>query len=179
MNDNAENKTSHIYGNVSRNINAIEEISYSLRAFFFASEYVDSDEFRLVSKEILTRHKYISSISYLKKVKGNMRSDFELRMVDDGFINLSFKEKYQKTYSVSNIRKMYYPLIYIAPFTPLNVKKIGYDYLSDESYTTFIEHAVSSGRLTASSDEKNSYVIFIAIYAGKDTPTTSSDRKNR
>ncbi len=167
-----------IKDDIARKINSIDEILYGMRALFDASNEVDSDEYRLFSENLLARHPYVSTSLYLKKVKLKERAAFEETMQDNGYLNFFITEKTNDKFIVSTTKKQYFPLIYIEPFTPLDIKYLGFNYLSDGLFRPAINQAIDLAKPSVSKSMSNgNYLVFMANYAGKRIPTMVEERR--
>ncbi len=175
-------RTVAIKDNIIKKIHSISEVIHGMRILFDASNEVNSDEFRLLSRNILARHSYIETAMFLKKIEANKRKIFEKNMQDNGYINFSITEENNGRFVSSRIRDEYYTVVYREPFTPINAKYIGFDYLSSEIFRNPISQAIDSMEARTSyriDDIKNSqkYAVFIAVYAGKSRPKTITERR--
>ena len=171
-----------IKDNITRKINSINEAIYGMRTLFDASNKVDADEFRILSDNLLARHPYIESAIYLKKITSKQRKIFEEDMRDNGYINFSITEKDNNKFASSRVKDEYYAVVYKEPFTPLNAKYLGFDYLSSETFRKSIDRAIDSTEASTSYrmlDGKNTqiYAVFIAVYAGKSRPEAVAERR--
>lgn len=167
-----------IKDNMALKFNVIEESAYGIRTLYYASDEVDSDEFRIMSDLILSRHEYISSLVFLDKTPTSERSSFELGMIDDGFVGFNIKDLEDEKFVASPRRTEYYPAIFFEPFLPESVKYLGFDYLSVDSFRQAIKSAIESSKVKVSFDVMGEgYVAFIAVYAGKSTPVSIRDRR--
>jgi len=168
-----------IKDNITRKINSIDEALFGMRTLFDASNEVDADEYRLLSENLLVRHPYIEASMYLKKVSSTNRNLFEEEMKDNGFISFSITDYNNNSYVRSSERENYFPVIFKEPFTPLSVKHLGFDYFSIENFRHSINQAIESAQATTSRQIAHSqkYAVFIAVYAGKTTPISITERK--
>ncbi len=178
----SDSRTAIIKDNITRKINSIDEAIFGMRTLFDASSEVDADEFRLLSENLLKRHPYIESTIYLEKISSNKRETFELNMKDNGYINFTITELKNDKFIPANNKTTYYPVLYKEPFTPVNAKHLGFDYLSVNTFKTAINHAIESAQAITSAKidgkkDEQKYAVFIAIYAGKTTPDTLAERQ--
>ncbi|NOY62332.1 MAG: EAL domain-containing protein [Gammaproteobacteria bacterium] len=170
---------------IARKIGNTDEIIHGMRTLFDASTHVDADEFRLFASDILARHNYFDTATYLPLVTGAARERFEVQMRDQGYATFSITERSPAVHNgqmrPAVERERYFPVIYHEPFNPLSAKQIGYDYLSIPGWEAAIAYAIDSAKASATTlsyDDKGhlTYTVFEAIYAGKSTP---DDRQTR
>jgi len=171
-----------IKDSITQKINSIDEALYGMRALFDASNEVETDEFRLLSSNLLERHPYIESSLYLKLTSSKNRNSFERDIEDDGYINFSITEITNNKFTTASSREKYFPVIFIEPFTPISVKQLGLDYLSVDAFKISINHAIDSAQAATSSQiatthNHQEFVVFLAVYAGKSTPETVEERR--
>ena len=167
---------------VVRKIDGIDEVAHGMRSLFDASSEVDSDEFRLLTDNLLSRHSHIFSTSYLPRVKRENISRFEKQIQEKGFINFSVRTNEVMEHDAMAERLEFYPVLYHEPFTPVSIKKMGLDYASYPEINLIIKRAVETSMAAASihaplSTKDSEYVVVKAIYAGKDTPSTLEERR--
>ncbi len=167
---------------ITQKINSIDEALYGMRSLFDASNEVETDEFRLLSSNLLERHTYIKSSMYLKLTSSKDRKLFERNTEDDGYINYSITEISNNKFITASLRDEYFPVVFIEPYTPISVKQLGYDYLSIDTFKASIYHAIDTAQAAtaleaATSQNKQEFVVFIAVYAGKSTPETIKERR--
>ncbi len=179
--DVANSQSTLIKDSVTRKINATGELIHGMRTLFDASNNVDSDEFRLISEDVLARHPYVTSSLYLPIISAENRDSFEVRMRDKGYINFSINERDKQRFLSAKNRSRYSPVIYVEPLNPANASLIGFDFLSDASYNIAIFKAIDTAQavaaLSSQRGDLNHYTVFKAIYAGKDTPDLVSERR--
>ena len=167
---------------VARRINSIEEVVHGMRALFDASNQVDSDEFRLLSKGVLGRHSYMLATMYLPVVPHDRKNAFESDMHENGFITFAIKERVEGRLQEVSKRVRYLPVLYKEPFSPRNAKQLGLDFLNNENLEPVINRAISSSLaaytgLDPFNTGRKEFIVFKAVYAGKDTPATIEERR--
>ena len=166
---------------VVRKIDAIDEALHSMRTLFDASSEVDADEFRLLSDNLLSRHKHIVSTSYLPRVAQADKETFEQSLKDKGFIDFEITQ--EQGGAVAGNNAYLFPVLYHEPYTPVALKKLGIDYNAGTKAQAVIIRAIKTSMaavmvhvpLRSSSRE---YSVVKAIYAGKDTPLGVGERLN-
>ncbi len=167
---------------VVRNIDAIDEVIHGVRVLFDASTEVDSDEFRLIAEDVLSRHSHIVSVSYLPRVSLNNKAAFEKKIRDRGYIDFSIYGE-GMTHNKADPGLDAFPVLYHEPFTPGTAKWLGFDYLSSDALASTIVRAVETSLATSSvyvplRTDGHDFVVIKAIYAGKDTPKTVPERRD-
>ncbi|VAW83590.1 diguanylate cyclase/phosphodiesterase (GGDEF & EAL domains) with PAS/PAC sensor(s) [hydrothermal vent metagenome] len=182
--DRDTNLTSSIYIKdlLERKINLLNEVIHSMRTLFDVSSYVNSDEFRLISTDLLARHPYVLSTNYLPLVTSERKNIFEEKMLDQGFITFAMTQLRGGKIVSAQERTRYFPVVYREPFTPLNARQLGLDYLSHPTLEKVINKAIDSSTAVTSTPIKfgsadRELIIFKAVYAGKDTPPTVEQRQ--
>ena len=71
---------------VAQRVHTSDEAAHRMAALFWSSTEVDADQFRIFSQEILPRHLFISSISYLPKVTAEDKHEFIRTMRNQGYV---------------------------------------------------------------------------------------------
>ncbi len=174
--------TSQVHNIISQRLNTSEEALYNLATFFNSSNNVDSEQFRLFSNEILTRHEYMHSSQYLPLVTYEKRDEFESSMHNDGYVTFSISEYRNGKYITAPPRESYYPVLYQEPFTPYTASMMGFDVLSNDNMSVAAIKAIESGNAISIYDvqpisNKGHYIIIKAMYTGKETPPTAENRR--
>jgi len=172
----------HIKDLLERKINLLNEVIHSMRILFDASSDVEADEFRLMSQDLLIRHPYVLLTNYLPLVSSDRVNIFEEKMLDQGFITFTITQFEDNEFVPTQKRSRYFPVLYIEPFTPLSAKQLGLDYLSHPILEKAINKAIDSSAAVASTPIKLGssdieFIIFKAVYAGKDSPKTVEQRR--
>ena len=166
---------------VVRKVDAIDEALHSMRTLFDASSEVDADEFRLLSDNLLSRHKHIVSTSYLPRVAQTDKETFEQNLKDKGFINFEINRGQGDAVTGSNANL--FPVLYHEPYTPVALKKLGLDYNASLKAQAVITRAIKTSMTTVMvhaplRSSGHEYSVVKAIYAGKDTPSAIDERLN-
>ena len=127
-------------------VKASDEMITSLATFVNSVTHVDADQFRLSSEELLQRHRYLLSTSYLSRVEQDERLNFELSRLEAGFPGFVITDRSDKGYHAAPLRVRYFPLLFIEPFEPATVVMIGFDVLSGSSLAEAAQTAIDTAR---------------------------------
>ena len=167
---------------IVRKVDALDEISHGMRTLFDASSEVESDEFRLLAENILTRHSHITSTSYLPRVAFDQKEKFEAEIREKGLIGFRIREVNDPSSVNDNATASdFYPVMFREPFTPISAKSLGLSYNTVPDFDQVIHKAISTSQATSSThvplkSSANEFVVIKAIYAGKDTPGSVEER---
>ena len=167
---------------VLERIKATDEMVTGLGTFVNSASHVDADQFRLFSQELLRRHPYLLSTSYLPYVTEDERRDFEQSRHEAGFPGFTITERTSDDYRVATARARYFPLLFIEPFEPIAVVMIGFDALSEPSLAQAAQAAIDTAQPSAApprliEGRTRGYWLFTATYAGKTAPATTAERR--
>ena len=167
---------------LTQRLSAIEEVLHSVKVLFDASNHVDANEFRVLSEDALSRHKYIKNFQYMPLVTSKQRDEFEQKMRDEGYFTYSITERENGQYLTSTQKERYFPIIYQEPFTPASAASLGFDLLSETKNEAYLMQAIDSSESvifpTDNTNSKLTNTLIKPLYAGKDTPKTISDRRH-
>ena len=163
-------------------VKANDEMITNLATFINSVTHVDADQFRLFSEELLRRHPYLLSTSYLPRVEKNERLNFELSRIEAGFPGFVVTDRSDKDYHVAPLRAQYFPLLFIEPFEPTTVVMIGFDVLSESSLAQAAQTAIDTAQPSITpprliGGRTWGYWLFTPIYTGKDAPATPDERR--
>jgi len=163
-------------------IKATDEMVTALGTFVNSATHVDADQFRLFSEELLRRHPYLLSTSYLPYVTEDERRDFERSRHEAGFPGFTITERTSDDYRVAATRAQYFPLLFVEPFEPVAVVMIGFDALSEPSLAQAAQAAIDTAQPGAApprliEGRTRGYWLFAATYAGKTAPATTAERR--
>lgn len=162
-------------------IKATDEMVTGLATLVNSATHADADQFRLFSEELLRRHPYLLSTSYLPHVIEHERRDFEHSRQEAGFPEFTINDRSTDNYLVAPSRAQYFPLLFIEPFEPTSVVMIGFDVLSEPLLAQAAQAAVDTAQPSAAAPRLIEgrtwgYWLFTAIYAGKTAPATAAER---
>jgi diguanylate cyclase (GGDEF)-like protein/PAS domain S-box-containing protein len=143
---------------------------------------VDADQFRVFSDELLRRHPYLVSSSYLPRILENQRRSFERARYEAGFPGFAITDRSGDDYRMAPPRAHYFPLLFIEPFEPLSVTMIGFDVLADTRLSQSAQLAIDSAQPSAAEPQLiegrvQGYWLFSPVYAGKHAPATTDERR--
>lgn len=162
-------------------IKATDEMVIGLATLVNSATHTDADQFRLFSEELLRRHPYLLSTSYLPHVFERERRDFEQSRHEAGFPGFAVNDRSPDNYHAAPSRAQYFPLLFIEPFEPRSVVMIGFDVLSEPALAQAAQAAVDTAQPSAApprliEGRVRGYWLFTAIYAGKAAPATIAER---
>jgi diguanylate cyclase (GGDEF)-like protein/PAS domain S-box-containing protein len=168
-------ETSHIRDAVSQKVHTGNKLIHGLSMLFNASTHVDANEFSLVARDLLNRHIFVRTASYLPLVEQQDRQEFESAMRAEGYVTFSIVEHRDGRYIKSPVRQRYFPILYQEPFEPATVRQLGLDALSQPAFETAVQRAIDSGDTVAAIPgsfvgETSDYVLFRALYTAKEVP---------
>ena len=164
-------------------LNTSEETLNNVSALFASSLAVDADQFRIFTQEVLERQSFINYIAWMPRVRQEERENFIESMKERGFATFSIKRRdEQGAFMPAPVSAEYYPVTYLEPFEPDTIDKIGFNTLSNADYVKPVRTAIETGEviaaLSAVHNSKNrQLVLFKAIYAGKEMPTSVDERR--
>jgi signal transduction histidine kinase/ActR/RegA family two-component response regulator len=164
-------------------LNTSEETLNNVSALFASSLAVDADQFRIFTQELLERQSFIKYIAWMPRVRQEERENFVASMKEKGFATFSINQHDQQgRFQAAPVSAEYYPVTYLEPFEPDTIDKIGYNSLSNSHYVNPIDTAIETGEviaaLSASHNQADRHlVLFKAIYAGKEMPTSVAERR--
>lgn len=164
-------------------INSGDAVAQSMQALFHSADHVDADQFRIFAKEIISRFLFIKSASYYPKIYSSELRTFEEEQQLWGYPTFSVFELQGNTKKTIRERSYYLPTLYTEPFSPKTATLIGQDILSDPDINTTIQKAAATGVPIPSmpiklDDGTLDYMLFIAIYQGKELPNNELERRN-
>lgn len=163
----------------SQRIASIESVLISYSALLDVSEETNETEVSDYLEQIVGAYPYIDAIINMNRINQDEIIQFEQTMHQRGFINLKIKELNNSTESNKNYC---FPINAIDPMTPVHASMLGLNLYSSNLYYKYIERAVLSGQVVASSIDKvlsplePEILMFKALYTGRYAPTTEQDR---
>ncbi|MGD8235167.1 MAG: ATP-binding protein [Chromatiales bacterium] len=164
-------------------LNTSEGTLNNVSALFASSLAVDADQFRIFTQEVLERQSFINYIAWMPRVRQEERENFTESMKERGFATFSIKQRDERgRFMATPVSAEYYPVTYLEPFEPDTIDQIGYNALSNTDYVEPIMTAIETGEvIPALSAVRNrqtpQLVLFKAIYAGKQMPTSVDERR--
>lgn len=163
-------------------IRATDEMITGLATLVNSATHVDADQFRLFSEDLLRRHRFLISTSYLPQVHDADRLVFETSRREAGFPGFIVSERIGADYRVAQARAEYFPLLFVEPFEPLSVTMIGFDVMSEPEFAAAARAAIDTALPTAApprliDGRVRGYWLFAPIYAGKAPPVTTVERR--
>ncbi len=162
-------------------IKATDEMVIGLATLVNSATHADADQFRLFSEELLRRHPYLLSTSYLPHVFERERRDFERSRHEAGFPGFAINERSVDDYQAAPSRAQYFPLLFIEPFEPRSVGMIGFDVMSEPPLAQAAQAAIDTAQPSAAAPRLIEgrvwgYWLFTPLYAGKAAPATTAER---
>ncbi len=163
-------------------VKSTDEMVISLGTLVNSATHVDADQFRVFSEELLRRHPYLISTSYLPLVHDQQRSDFERSRHEAGFPGFSITDRTGDDYRTAPPRAQYFPLLFIEPFEPISVAMIGFDVLSEARLAQPAQFAIDLAQPSAADPQMiegrvRGYWLFAPVYVGKEAPVSTSERR--
>ena len=158
-----------------------DEASNNIVSMFHASTAVDADQFQIYVNQLLSRHPFITSISYMPMVTADNKDKYEQLQQENGFSRFQIKSLSEE--KAENETVGYFPLWYLAPFTPSQSSWLGKDPFSSALLRPTIQHAIDTGKShSVLSPYKRGpladYLLFTAIYSGKSIPQDAAARRH-
>ena len=156
------------------------EIVHGMATLFYASAFVESYEFQIMTDELLKRAPNIDVAVYTPLETNRRLFEYEMEV------------RYERPIGISEIRdgdlasaakrELYAPVQLLQPLKPENEALLGFDFLSDPKLRDGIERAITSGAsamagVVVDPGGNKRYWLFRAIYRGRDTPTTEEERR--
>jgi signal transduction histidine kinase/CheY-like chemotaxis protein len=169
-----------IEDSVLQKLNTSEETLNNVSALFASSLAVDADQFRIFTQELLKRQAFIKHIDWMPRVLGEERDTFIESMKERGFATFSINQRNENgRFLPAPVATEHYPITYLEPFEPESINQIGYDPMSNAAYVGAVRAAIDSGEVTAalSAVKDQQLLLFKAIYAGKEIPTSIDERR--
>jgi signal transduction histidine kinase len=169
---------------IKQRLDSYEDILRGASGLFEASENVNRQEWReyLNSYDMTNRYPGIQGLGYIEVIPPSSLQSHLDRVRAEGYPN----------YSVfpSGDREIYTSVLYIEPFTESNKRLFGYDLYSETVRMTAMEKARDTGELTISdvvtltqdgdsSNAQPGFLMFLPIYSGTGSPTTTEERQAR
>jgi diguanylate cyclase (GGDEF)-like protein/PAS domain S-box-containing protein len=169
--------------NVLGNIKITDEVITNLATVVGSATHVDADQFRVFSEDVLRRHRFLLSTSYLPLVTGPERRVFERARHASGFPTFRITTRDKHAYLPAPEGERYFPLIYLEPFEPQTAVMIGFNVLSEPELAAPALAAVDSGVASPAAPRLldqgvRGYWLFKAVYAGKEVPSQAADRRS-
>ena len=164
-------------------LNTSEGTLNNVSALFASSLAVDADQFRIFTQEVLERQSFINYIAWMPRVREEERENFIESMKERGFATFSINRRDERGGFVpASVAGEYYPVTYLEPFEPDTISQIGYNTLSNRDYVRPIRTAIETGEVIAAlsavhNQQNRQLLLFKAIYAGKEMPTSVDERR--
>ena len=156
------------------------EIVHGLATLFYATAFVESYEFRIMTDELVQRAPNIEAAVYVPLITNRALFEDEMRI------------RYERPIVVSELRDgvrvaaperdLYAPVQLLQPLTDQYEPLLGLDFLSDPKLREGIDRAIASGKsamvgYVVGPGGKKRYWLIRAIYRGRDTPVEESQRR--
>ena len=159
-----------------------DEMIISLGTLVNSATHVDADQFRVFSDELLRRHRYMVSTSYLPRIPEKLRRGFERSRRESGFPGFAITDRSGDVYRSAPARAQYFPMLFIEPFEPISVSMIGFDVFADAQLAQSAQLAIDSAQPSAADPQLiegrvRGYWLFSPVYAGKGAPATTEERR--
>ena len=130
---------------LSTQLNDIDRFSLQgLEQFFLGSDFVSGEEFKEYS-EALVQNELVAAWAWVPEIRDDKRANIEEDLFNFGSVPMGIWEVNSEGESQSaSERDNYFPIAYIVPETPANLKLIGYDLASGISHHSRIEEAMQA-----------------------------------
>ncbi len=164
----------------TQQVSSIETVLISLAGLHHASENLSQAELSSFSEEMLKAYPFIGSIIGMEKIKESEISEFESRMMKQGYVG--YKVKKSKSGVSSQAERFYLPINFVEPMTPKSASLLGLDVKSIDRMADIIEAAINTGSISASEIKTTEYfskptvLILKSIYLGRYPPETEDER---
>jgi len=168
---------------VFRRLTAAHESVHGLAALFNASTEVDSEEFRIVGADLLSRLGDIEILQYMPRVAQTDKDRFEEQMHDSGYVGFRIWRFDDGRRVEVGDQSSYFPLRFVEPFTPSSVAQIGFDALSDPQMAKAARRAIDSAQVAVMATPADGSIrqlqLIKALYVGKEAPSTTGARSEQ
>ena len=143
---------------LSTQLNDIDQFSLQgLEQFFLGSDFVSSEEFKEYAKA-LVENKLVAAWAWVPEIGDVERDNFENELFDPGSSQMGIWEVDSEGESQSAPKRdKYFPIAYIVPETPDNLKFTGLDLATGISNQSLFEDAMQTGLAVASTPFKSSF----------------------
>jgi CHASE1-domain containing sensor protein len=138
---------------IEKEINIDLQHLLAIKSFFYASDFISREEFKIYTDQLLENRASIQALSYIPYVSKSEKKSFEKNANSDGLLDFVIREKLGDSLIEVGIRDHYYPVYYIEPFEE-NKAAFGFDLSSNEVRNTAIIKARETGKNTATARVK-------------------------
>lgn len=163
--------------------NNVQSLSTRLQALFHSSEFVDVDEFRVISQDVLNKYNYITATYYSPLIDADERLEFEAEQKFWGLYDYQiFGYDADGEKSQVQRRDQYLPITFVEPFSAKTSTLLGFDLASSEELLLGVRQTVALGEPYAVVKRANigtlttDFRLLIATYQGKEIPSTKEDK---
>jgi len=166
---------------INTRLSTADEGIQGLYTLFSSTLYVDPEQYRRFADNLLERHDFIKSVSYLPHVIGKKRKMFQQLIRSEGWSNYEIKILKEEKLFVAPEKPRYFPVLHHEPTATLAEEQVGFDLSSIAAYNLVIREAVLSAKIASSSpsefhDETSGVVFFKAIYSTNQSVSTAQQR---
>ncbi|UCC57128.1 MAG: CHASE domain-containing protein, partial [Gammaproteobacteria bacterium] len=170
---------------IEHGIDAYLETLYHIRSAFYASPFVDRDEFQILVSRSLEHYPGIMALEWVPRVAAQERAAMEAAAREEMSVDFVFIDNpAEGRLAAAPQRDMYFPIYYVEPqesFLPV----LGFDLATRPDYLTALMKAartnipVVSPRLQLYLSEKGAYSVFVAlpIYRNDMTLDSADERE--
>ena len=164
-----------LVNNIASRMHGYVQILYGAQGLFASSEYVEREEFRtyLERQELAGHFDGMQGVGYMQLVPGAQRQDHEAQVRRDGIPGYAITPPGQ--------RSAYAPVVYIEPYTGINMLALGFDSLSEPVRRVALEQARDSGlptmtgKITLKQETRaavqSGFLIVVPVYRRPETDT--------
>ena len=156
------------------------EIVHGLATLFYATAFVESYEFRIMTDELVQRAPNIEAAVYVPLVSNRALFEDEMQIRYERPIEIAEMQDGARVAAAE--RELYAPVQLLQPLTEQFEPLLGLDFLSDPKLREGIDRAIASGKSAMAGyvvgpGGKKRYWLIRAIYRGRDTPLEEEQRR--
>lgn len=181
-------ETSRIAEDLKEDLYADLSVLRSIRSFFNASDYVSAEDFTIFTSQPLQNSDGLLGVSWLPKVSGSERENFEKSIQNQGYPDFSIQSRVGKgNLKTSQEKSVYFPLAYTEPYI-LNKKAHGFDVYGEDPIAKNARRetlnrardygtGMATKRFSIVQDEDNyGFIVYEPVYKNNATLTTKEER---
>ncbi len=166
---------------INTRLSTADEGIQGLYTLFSSTLYVDPEQYRQFADNLLERHDFIKSVSYLPHVIGKKREMFQQFIRSEGWNNYEIKIVKEEQLLVAPEKPRYFPVLHHEPIATLAEEQVGFDLSSIAHYDVIIREAILNAEIASSSpstfhDGTSGVVFFKAIYSTNQSVSTAQQR---
>lgn len=171
-----------LVNNIASRMHGYVQILYGAQGLFASSEYVEREEFRtyLERQELAGHFDGMQGVGYMRLVPGTQRQEHEALVRKEGLPDYAIKPAGQ--------RSVYAPVVYLEPYTGINMLAVGFDSWSDPVRRAALEQARDSGlpamtgKITLKQETRaavqSGFLIVVPVYRNGEPHITLAQRRS-